>query len=345
MKAVVYYRSKGLVVEDVPMPGLEAGEVLVKVIKVGFCGSDHSLIESGSLKDGTILGHEVSGIVMENNKQATGLKPGSRVIIRPTFCGRCKDCRAGRPYLCQINRRSIGIGDMQGGFAEYVKVYPQMLIPIPEGVDLENAALAEPFAAALHGIRCSDRKAGSALIIGGGAIGLALAMLLKILGSGPIAVSEPVKEKRDLAKNLGADIVIDPSKEDIVGRVLDETKGLGFDVVFECSGSQRSIQTGIDTAARGGTVCVVSIIMTETSIIPLTLNFKEIWLTGSYSNTHEENIKCLDWMAKGKLDARPLITDRIELEELSFVYEKRVKAGKTIKVMADVGKDYGTVQG
>ncbi len=339
MKAVVYYRSKGLVTEDVAMPGLKADEVLVKVVKTGFCGSDHSLIECGNLEDGTILGHEVSGIVVENGKQVKGHNLGSRVIIRPTFCGRCKDCQAGRPYLCQINRRSIGIGDMQGGFAEYVKVYPQMLIPIPEGVDLENAALAEPFAAAFHGIRCSGKQAGSALIIGGGAIGLALAMLLKILNFGPIAVSEPVKEKRDLAKSLGADIVINPSKEDIVGRVLDETKGSGFDVVFECSGSQKSIQTGIDTAARGATVCVVSIIMTEANIIPLTLNFKEVWLTGTYSNTHEENIKCLEWMAEKRLDARPLITNRIGLEELPFVYEKRIKAGKTIKVMIDVGKN------
>jgi len=340
MKAVVYDRETKLAVWDVPIPELSEDEVLVKVVNTGFCGSDHSLIESGGLASGTIIGHEVSGTVADMGRNVDGPMAGDRVMIRPTYCGECRECKLGKPYLCTTDRRTIGLGDFQGGFAEYLKVDPRMLIPIPEGVDSQNAALAEAFAASLHGIQCSGKRGGSALVIGGGSIGLALVGLLKIIGFGPIALSEPVEKKRVIAGFYGADLVIDPFQENLVVRTMDETGGEGFDAVFECSGAVESVQTAINTAAVGGTVCIVSIIMKNIEIIPLTLNFKEIWLTGSYSNTHEENIQCLQWMKEGKIDGRPLVSDYIGLDDLPRVYEERINTGKAIKVMIGIGEEF-----
>ena len=340
MKAVVYDSRDKLVVRDVPLPEVGPDEVLIKVVNTGFCGSDHSMIESGSLKDGTIIGHEVSGTVEDAGSAVRDVKMGSRVMIRPTYCGTCSECRMGKPYLCQVDRRTIGLGDFPGGFAEYLKVDPRMLIPIPEGVDSQNGALAEAFAASLHGIGCSGKEGGSALVIGGGSIGLALVRLLKVMGFGPIALSEPVEEKRTLAVRFGADTVIDPFHENLILRVMDETGGAGFDTVFECSGRGDSVQTAVNTAAVGGTVCVVSIIMQNIEIVPVVLNFKEVWLTGSYSNTHEENIRCLRWMAEGKIDGRPLITDYISLDDLPQVYEERIHTGKALKVMLRIGTEF-----
>jgi threonine dehydrogenase-like Zn-dependent dehydrogenase len=340
MKAALYDSEKKLAVRDVPMPELSEKEVLVKVVNAGFCGSDHSMIESGSLKDGTIVGHEVSGIVEDMGKKVEGPSVGERVMIRPTYCGKCRECRLGKPYLCQVERRTIGLGDFQGGFAEYLKVDPRMLIPIPAGVDSQNAALAEAFAASLHGIECSGKKEGSALVIGGGSIGLALVRLLKIMGFGPIALSEPVEKKRVIAELYGADAVIDPFQENLAVRTMDETGGKGFDSVFECSGAGESVQAAINAATVGGTVCIVSIIMKNIEIIPLTLNFKEIWLTGSYSNTHEENKRCLAWMKEGKIDGRLLISDYIGLDDLPRVYEERINTGKAVKVMIGIGEEF-----
>jgi len=340
MKAAIYDSEKKLVVQDVPMPELSENEVLVKVANTGFCGSDHSLIESGGLANGTIIGHEVSGTVADMGRKVDGPSVGKRVMIRPTYCGACRECRLGKPYLCQVDRRTIGLGDFQGGFAEYLKVDPRMLIPIPEGVDSQNAALAEAFAASLHGIECSGKKEGSALVIGGGSIGLALVRLLKIIGFGPIALSEPVEKKRAIASHYGADLLIDPFQENLIMRTMDEMGGKGFDSVFECSGAGESVQAAINTAAVGGTVCVVSIIMKNIEIIPLTLNFKEIWLTGSYSNTHEENIQCLQWMKEGKIDGRTLISDYIGLDDLPRVYEERIDTGEAVKVMIGIGEEF-----
>ncbi len=337
MKAVVYDTEEKLKFREIPEPVPEPDQVLVKVRHTGFCGSDHSLIESGSLSEGYIVGHEVSGVVAKSGAGVSGLSVGEKIMIRPTFCGKCRDCLQGRPHLCAVGRRSIGIGDLPGGFAEYLVCYPEMLIPAPEGVDSRNIALAEPFAAALHAIHVSGAQSGSALVIGGGPIGLALVRLLKLMNFGPVALSEPVREKRDLAVAIGADRVLDPLQDNIVLHSFQETPEKGYETVFECSGAESALPDAMRCCANGGTVCVVSIIMRNIEIAPMFLNFKEIRLTGSYSNTHEENRQCLKWMAEGLLDGRPLISDEIRLEELPRVYHERIDTGRSVKVMIDIG--------
>jgi threonine dehydrogenase-like Zn-dependent dehydrogenase len=341
MKAVYYRRSGGLVMEEIPVPEPGEHSVLVKVSDTGFCGSDHSLIESGLLAEGTILGHEVSGTVADFDRKTEGLREGARIIVRPTFCGRCRECRMGRPHLCSEYRRTIGIGDLPGAFAEYVMVYPQMVIPIPAGVDSRNAALAETFASALHGIRLSGSEGGSVLVMGGGAIGLAAVRLLKLLGFSPIFLSEPVKEKRALGEQFGADREIDPLTEDIRRKGQEWTGGVGFETILECSGVAENVPLAMEMAAKGGAICMIGISFRGITLPqPMTMNFKEIRFTGSYSNTHEENIECLKWMAEGKIDARPLISDLISLEELPRVYQARIQSGKALKVMLRIGDEF-----
>ena len=335
MKAVVCDRIEKLKFrDDLSVPSPAPDQVLIRVMHTGFCGSDHSLIESGGMPDGCVVGHEVSGVIEDMGAEVTGHSTGERIIIRPTFCGLCGDCIRGRPHLCTGGRRTIGSGDLPGGFAEYLVCFPEMLIPVPDGVDSRNAALAEAFAASLHAIRVSQAKSGSALVIGGGPIGLAMVRLLRILGYGPVAISEPVQAKRDLAEIFGADVLVDPMKENIVIHALQEG---GYQTVFECSGAKGAVPDAMSCCANGGTVCIVSMIMRNIEIIPMMLNFKEIRLIGSYSNTHEENRQCLDWMAEGLLDGRPMISDEISLENLPRVYRKRIDTGRCVKVMLAIG--------
>lgn len=340
MPAVVYRAAQGLVLEEIPVPATGPDGVLVAVGHTGFCGSDHALLKSGGLADGTILGHEVSGRVVACGEAVTGVPLGQRVIVRPSACGDCRDCRQGRPYFCQVSRRSIGIGDMPGAFAAYVRVRPSMLIPVPEGVDSHNAALAEPFAAALHAIHLVGHRDGAALVVGGGPIGLALVKLLHLMGVEPVVLSEPVAAKRQIGIVLGADAVMDPITENTSARIFELTAGQGFDTVYECSGVPGNLAQGLDWVARGGDVCIVSLIFDTATITPLTINFKEARLTGAYSNTHAENRQILRWMADGTLDGRPLISDRTRLESLPQVYRERIVPGRTVKVMLDIGEAF-----
>ena len=118
MKAVVFRKGRGLVYEDVPDYKIAHDEVLVRVANTGFCGSDHSLVAGGHLSDGYILGHEISAVVVEKGAAASGPPVGTRVCIRPSYCGRCINCRSGRPHLCRVERRTTGIGDLPGGWPE-----------------------------------------------------------------------------------------------------------------------------------------------------------------------------------------------------------------------------------
>jgi len=333
MKAAVYYDSEGLVIKEIPKPVPEEDQVLIKVINTGFCGSDHSLIKTGGLSDGTVLGHETSGIVVEKGKKVDSSILDSRVIVRPTFCGKCPDCLKGKPYLCLNDRRTIGIGDLPGAFAEYFLAYPQMLIPIPDSVDFPNAALAEAFSASLHGIKQTRQTEGSVLVMGGGPIGLAAVKLLKILGFDPVILSEPIEERRQIGLSFDADLTVDPFKDDLGIRIFEQTRGAGADTVLECSGAPDAVKVAMDVVTKGGTVCIISVMFKDIAINPLTMNFKEIWMTAAYSNTHEENIQVLEWMAEGMLDGIPLISEFIQLEELPKVYKERIQPGKSIKVM------------
>ncbi len=340
MKAVVLQKGKKLQFQELPLPQIDEEQVLVKVINTGFCGSDHSLIETEGSLDGIVLGHEVSGIVEDFGSAVNNIEVGMRVIIRPTYCGKCIGCRMGKPQLCSDNRRSIGIGDLPGGFAEYIKVYPQMLIPVPDGVDSQNAALAELYAVGLHAINQTEKKQGSALVIGAGAVGLALVCLLKILNYGPIVVSEPMKSKRDLAGEFGADITIDPLQDDLQSIAFHHTKTAGFESVFECTGIGDMLKTAMNVAGTGGTVCQLSVIYKDIPINPAIMMFKELRLTGSYGNTHQENIQCLQWMSQGILNGKQIISDWCSLEELPGIYAKKIHAGKATKVMLEIGEEF-----
>jgi 2-desacetyl-2-hydroxyethyl bacteriochlorophyllide A dehydrogenase len=338
MKAVVFRTGKGLVYEEVPDYRVNEGEVLVKVANTGFCGSDHSLIKSGLVADGYILGHEISAVVVEKGAGAGGPELGTRVCIRPTFCGKCPNCLKGKPHMCTTNRRTTGIGDLNGGFAEYVKVFPQMLIPIPEGVDSRNAALAETFASSLHGIRQTGNAVGSALVMGGGPIGLCAVRLLKILGYAPIVMIEPVEKKRRIALDYGADSVFDPGESNVQ---IAATANGAFDKIFECSGITSNVGRAIDLAAVGGWICIISVMFSSFTVPePYKFNFKEIRLTASMSNTHGENIECLNWMATGAIDARPLITDYAPLEKLPELYRTRIDTGQAVKVLLQIGPEF-----
>jgi len=340
MKAVVFRKDRGLVYEEVPDYALADDEVLVKVANTGFCGSDHSLVAGGMLADGYIPGHEISAVIVQKGAKADGPPAGTKVCIRPTYCGECFNCKNGKEHLCRVHRRTTGIGDLNGGFAEYVKVFPQMLIPIPAGVDSENAALAETFASALHAINCTSDKTGSVLVTGGGPIGLAAVRILKILGYGPIVLYEPVASKRDIALGYGADHVFDPLEQDVDAKVLSLVPG-GFRKIFECSGVKANINRAVILAADNGEVCIVSMIFTPLSIdAPFLINLKEIRLTASNSNTHAENIQCLQWMAEGKIDARPLISDAVPLERLPETYRERIDTGLAVKVLLKIGEEF-----
>ena len=340
MKAVVCSREHGLIYMDVPMPEMSSHDIVVRVANTGVCGSDVSFIKNGFFREGTILGHEISAVVHAVGTSVSNVSVGQRVIMRPTYCGKCRYCTSGLPHFCPEFRRVLGVRDLPGGFAEYIRVLPQMLIPIPEGVDSRNAALAEVFASAYHGLRCSGCKGGSALVMGGGPIGLAMVSILKLHGFSPIVLSEPVAEKRRVGALFGADKTLDPFCDNLGYHAFDMTNDVGFDAIFECSGIRANVELALDFIGIRGTITVVSVINAAAKIPLRRLTFTEAIITASISNTHEENRQVLHWMAEDILDGHPMISDLIALRQLPDIFRSRVLTGHSTKVMLQIGEEF-----
>jgi (R,R)-butanediol dehydrogenase/meso-butanediol dehydrogenase/diacetyl reductase/L-iditol 2-dehydrogenase len=252
MKAIVL-KGKGLIeYQDVPEPECAPDEIKVKIAYAGICGSDPKIIEGAApvIPDGAIgrnqkftgmlsdklpvLGHEASGTIVQIGKNIKGdFKVGQHVAMNfRRACGGCYYCSNGMEHFCER------IAVCSGTMAEYTVFKEGMVFPLPDDLPLEYGALLEPLAIAVHTIDIAKVKIGDSVIItGGGSIGLLALQLAVRSGAAKVLVSEPIAEKRKVAKLLGADVVVDPLKEDLLEIANKLTDDRGFNVCIEASGA------------------------------------------------------------------------------------------------------------
>ncbi len=339
MLAAVYRKeAKGLKIEEIPesVPGV--GQVKVKVSYASICGSDLFLVGSRGLPEGTVLGHEMSGVVEILGQGVPGLRPGQPVIVRPMGCGACGPCMRQEENLCP-KRQAIGLGDLPGAFAQYVVVPQGMIIPVPEGLDLKIAALAEPLATALHAIRLAGIGSGDRVVVlGAGGIGLCSVALLRALGVRRILVSEPQEGRRNRALALGAQRVVDPMAEDL-GAALEEWKGQeGVTAVMECAGNTETTKTALQILAPGGKLALVGLVKGTVDWMPALAMLRQIRIQGSFANTQAECRECLGMMARGELRVEPMLEGVIPLRELPTCMERLLQTPGDGKLIVEVNR-------
>ncbi|HWN25987.1 MAG TPA: alcohol dehydrogenase catalytic domain-containing protein, partial [Actinomycetospora sp.] len=250
MKAARYHGRGDIRVEDLPEPHAGPGQVQVAVEWCGICGTDlHEYLDGPifaptpqaphPLTGGAVpitLGHEFAGVVSEIGEGVTGLSEGDRVVVEPyDVCGTCVACRSGRYNVCR-SLGFIGLDGDQGGFAERAVVDRRWVHPIGN-LSTEQGALVEPLAVGYHATKLSGLEAGqTAVVFGAGPIGLVTAAALRAVGAGQVVVVEPADARKAKAPGAGADVVLDPTEEDVPERVRELTGGAGADVTFECAG-------------------------------------------------------------------------------------------------------------
>jgi len=332
MKAAVFYGVGDLRVEADhrdPRPGPQ--DVLLHVAACGICGTDRHIMHGEfDTVPPVIIGHECSGQVLAVGEGVTTLAPGDRVAIDPNMpCGMCRPCRRGQVHLCQ-HLTAVGV-DMDGGFAELMVAPEAQCYRLPEGVSLEEGAMAEPVACCLRGIDQAGISVGDRVaVIGGGAIGQILVQLARAAGASWLVLSDPVAERRTMALSLGVDAVVDPTREDplAAGGTLEG----GADVVLEAVGSIRTTRQAVTWAAEGGTVIWFGVTPPGdlAEIEPNLVFRKELTIRGARINpfTHA---RALDAMAAGQVNVAPLLSRRIALEELAKALEE--PAGAAIKTL------------
>ncbi|WP_137144027.1 2,3-butanediol dehydrogenase [Mycolicibacterium sp. CR10] len=254
MDAIVLRGNRDVGLESVPDPTPRAGEVIIEVAATGLCGTDlHEYLAGPTFSQPpVVLGHEVSGRIVEVGSGVDRSRIGEGAAVIPMdFCDSCHYCHRALYHLCQ-RPEWIGL-TRNGGLARYVAVPSRLAIRVPDEVDIAEAALTEPTAVAFHAVRRAELLLGeTVLVLGAGALGLAVIQCAHAAGAARIYVLEPSGFRRRLARDVGAAVALDSRDPDTTARILEETRGIGVDVVFHAAGSPEAFTTGLDCLRKQG---------------------------------------------------------------------------------------------
>jgi L-iditol 2-dehydrogenase len=321
MRASVLKRQGDMALETLPVPQLEADQVLVQVAAVGVCGSDVHYYEHGRIGDYVvdhplILGHELSGRIAAVGSAVAPSRIGRRVAVEPQRpCRKCKQCKAGRYNLCP-DIEFYATPPIDGAFAEYVTIQSDFAYDIPDSVSDEAAALIEPLSVGLWACERAEIKPGSrVLIAGAGPIGIIAAQAARAFGATEIYITDIAEDRLAFALKHGATHALNPR--------TDSVEGLDVDAFIDASGAPQAVRSGIKAVGPAGRVILVGL---GTGDVELPVSFiqnREIWLSGvfRYTNTWPLAIQLI---ADGTVDLDILVTGKFALAES----EEALKAGK-----------------
>ncbi len=317
-KTAVLTAVQTIEIQQTPMPQIKEDEVLVQMEYCGVCGSDaeffaHGCMGTNQVKFPFILGHEVSGIIAKVGKNVTNVKEGQGVVIEPGIpCGHCEFCRQGRYNIC-ASMRFMSAPPHNGLLSKYVAVPASTVFAIPEGVSTKTAALVEPLAVGMHAARLGEVKPPKTVVIlGGGCIGLCTLLCCRQMGASKIIVSDLFQNRLDVAKELGADEIVNASECNAIEKILELTNGEGADVVLETAGSKITASQTTKMMRRGGIIVIVGNVLGD---VPF--NFRDIARTEGvvkiarrYCNDFEA---CLGAIQTGGIPAEKLerIVDKV----------------------------------
>lgn len=324
MYSYVLYGKKDIRLEKRRIPSPKSDEVLIKMKRVGICGSDIHYYEEGRVgnffvKHPFIIGHEGAGEVVEIGNNVTNLQVGDRVTIDPSQpCYKCTYCKSGRYNLCR-DMHYLGSASTDphsdGLFSEYITMPANNCYPIPNNLSYDEAAMIEPLSVAIHSIKRAGIIYGASILItGGGTIGQLVLLAARAFGVGKIAMSEIVKERCDLARMQNVDIILDPNDQFIQQKIMDLTNG-GFDIIIEASGSPVALKQAIEFIKPGGTIVLVGTISSE---IPLPMNLvmsKELQIKGSFRFTNVFE-SAVNFVASGRINIKFLVTSTLPFNRL-----------------------------
>ena len=335
MKAIRFMDPGVIEYSEIPQPEIRDDEVLAQIAYAGFCATDIELltgemihIKNGNTKYPIIPGHEWSGTVVAVGKNVRDFKVGDRVTSDVSLgCGECENCRQGHYNLCP-NREVVGsYRNRQGVFAQYV-------YHIPEGLSLEEAALAEPAATAMYAVTKAQIPAGAqVLVIGDGPIGQLAAQLANIAGASRVIMAGSWDEKLAIARECGIHETINYHNEDVIQRARELTEG-GPEIVIETSGSNVALNMAVQALKPTGRIVAVSWYNgANVDVAMNTLIVKDAALIGSLASPNSFT-PVLRYMVEGKLKVKPLITHIKRLEDFQNVIEMiRAKKEMRIKIL------------
>ena len=322
--------------KEIPMPEAGPQDAIVKIEKCGICGSDVHYYQHGRVGDYIVegeftLGHEVAGTVVSVGSEVKDLKIGDRVALEPGVgCGHCEQCKTGRYNLCE-DVIFFATPPVQGALQNYVRHPANMCFKLPDNVSTTAGALVEPLCVGLHACKQGGVTLGqSVVILGAGCIGLCALLSAKALGASNVIVIDLFEKRLEFAKKLGANAVIDASREDSFARVAELLDGKGADVVIECAGSAKTIHQTPFLAKLGGTVVLTGIAVESelqynfAQVMSKELTIKSVF---RYRNLYPTAIAAI---ADGTIDIEQIVTHVFKFENAKEAFDTVIADAKNV---------------
>ncbi|BAB03906.1 galactitol-1-phosphate 5-dehydrogenase [Halalkalibacterium halodurans] len=335
MKALNLYGIQDLRFEETPAPSIEHDDdIIIKVKAVGICGSDLSRYKKlGPYVPGMTFGHEFAGEVVKIGRSVTGFSIGDRVAACPTYtCGQCRYCQLGEPTRCE--RLSVIGARHPGAYAEYVKLPAKHVIPLPNVVNYDEAALIEPASVVAHGFYRTNIKPGASVaIMGVGSIGLLAVQWAKIFGATTVFAIDIDEQKLNVANQLGADVLISSLQRPAHKQILEYTNGIGVDVAVESAGTPSTSAQVFALPKKGGEVVFLGIPYADVQIerfyfekiVRNELHVYGSWNALSSPFPGKEWATTIHYMSSGQLNVAPMISYRLPLAKGPETFQQIAK--------------------
>ncbi len=345
MQAAVYRGIEDIEVAQVDRPEPGPGEALMRVGAGGVCGTDLRIFGNGHhrIPPGThrILGHELAGEIVAVGEGVTDLAAGDRVGIAPNVgCGVCRQCVSGWTNLC-ADYEAFGIS-LDGAFADYMLITREAIrqgnvVPIPEDLPFTEAALAEPLSCCLNGQEAVGLGVDVVLVVGAGPIGMMHVLLAQLSGARTVIVSELSETRLERARELGADIVVNPRKTSLEDRVRELSDGEGADVVIVAAPAPNAQEESLEIAARQGRVNFFGGLPKDRPHIQFNSNlvhYKQLVVTGTTGSNVRQYRSTINLLASGRIDLAPLVGVTLPLGEVHQAIQ-RAQAGEEMRVLLE----------
>ncbi|UCC16731.1 MAG: zinc-dependent dehydrogenase [Dehalococcoidales bacterium] len=342
MRAAVWYSNSDVRIEEMPVPDIGAGEMLVRIEACGICGSDVMewyRIDRAPL----ILGHEVGGLVVGTGDGVTSYREGDRITIAHHVpCNTCNYCMSGHHTMCDTLRTT---NFYPGGLSEFV-LLPEIIVDrgvflLPDSMSYREATFVEPLACVLRGLRKTGMKPGdTVLVIGSGIAGLLFIQLAKHLGAGKILANDISEYRLNMAEKLGADVIIN-ANDNVSERVKELNNGFLADVVVLCTGATSAVQQALDSVERSGTVLFFAATGPDVEI-PFSVNNtfwrNDVTLTTSYAASPDDYLEALELISQGVINTEVMTTHVLPMDDVGRGFQLVAEAGESVKVIIEPQK-------
>ncbi|TCL76484.1 L-iditol 2-dehydrogenase [Hydrogenispora ethanolica] len=309
---------------NVPVPEINAEEVLIEMKRIGVCGSDIHVYHGKHPYTSypVVQGHEVSGVIVKLGAKVAGFKPGDKVTIQPQVCcGRCYSCRHGKYHICD-DLKVMGF-QTTGAASEYFAVAAAKVVKLPDEMSFDAGAMIEPLAVAVHALSRAgmNLKGLNVLVLGAGPIGNLVAQAARGMGAAAVMITDISGYRLGIAESCGIDYCLNPEQQNLGTMLADQFGADKADLILECVGANPTMNQAIEYARKGSSIIVVGVFGDRANLDMGLVQDRELQLIGTLMYQEQDYLQAIELVKEGQVRLEPLITNHFPFQDYQKAYE------------------------